>query len=261
VARILLLVVAFALSGCTAEHDASGQQFAPHTGDTLTVATAFLPAPGFWESRSTGFEARLAKALAGQLGVSRVSVVQVPFAQIVAGRLGGADLALSQLTPTRGRERVLDFTSPYVRAPPGVLALKRVGARDVAGLQKLHWVASRTSTLTPILDDTIRPNETPLVVDDRAEALRALRGHRAEALLLDLPVALALARDEPGRFRVVGQLRGSAGLAAALPDDSPNTEIVDSAIRRLEADGTIDRLVSRWLGESEQDVPLIRTEG
>jgi ABC-type amino acid transport substrate-binding protein len=99
------------------------------------------------------------------------------------------------------------------------------------------------------------------VVEDRAEALRALRTHRAEALLLDLPVALALARDEPARFRVIGQLRGSAGLAAALPDDSPNTEIVDSAIRRLEADGTIDRLVSRWLGESEQDVPLIRTEG
>jgi ABC-type amino acid transport substrate-binding protein len=45
-----------------------------------------------------------------------------------------------------------------------------------------------------------------------------------------------------------------------LPEGSPNHEIVDSAIHRLQADGTIDDLVSRWLGRDEQDVPLIRTE-
>jgi polar amino acid transport system substrate-binding protein len=87
-----------------------------------------------------------------------------------------------------------------------------------------------------------------------------LRAGRADALLLDLPVALGLARAEAGRFHVLGQLDGDEGLAAALPEGSPNREIVDSAIRALRADGTIDRLVSRWLGESIDDVPLILTE-
>jgi polar amino acid transport system substrate-binding protein len=259
--RVLVAAAALVCSGCTVEHDASGNAFVPHSRGTLTVATAYLPSSGFWESGRGGLEARLADALAHRLGLNGVSVVQVPFGRIVAGRLRGADLALSQLTPTERRERVLDFTTPYLSAPPAVLALRRVDVRDVAGLQKLRWAVSRTSALTPIVRSTIRPNEPPLVVADRTAALRVLRAGGADAVLLDLPVALGIERDEPATFRVVGQLPGAAGLAAALPNASPNTEIVDSAIRHLQADGTIERLVKRWLGQDEQDVPLIRTEG
>jgi polar amino acid transport system substrate-binding protein len=228
----------------------------------LTVATAFLPAPGFWEGRppTSGFEAGLARELAHRLGLKRVEVVQVPFAELVAGKLHGADLALSQITPTEERGRSADFTSPYLSAPPGILARRRVDAEDVHGLRGLHWVVSRSSTLTPIVTERIRPTRDPIEVEDRAAALEVLRSGRADALMLDLPVALGLARAEPGRFHVLGQLDGDQGLAAALPEGSRNLEIVDSAIRSLQADGTIDGLVRRWLGESEGDVPLIVTE-
>jgi polar amino acid transport system substrate-binding protein len=228
----------------------------------LKVATAFLPAPGFWEGRppTGGFEARLAAALAHKLGLQRVEVVQVPFAEIVGGKLGGADIALSQLTPTKERERSLDFTTPYLSAPPGVLARPGVKAADVHALQGLRWVVSRVSTLTPIVMDRIRPGRPPVVTEDRAQALKVLRAGRADALMLDLPVALGLARAEPARFHVLGQLDGTEGLAAALPDGSHNREIVDSAIRSLTADGTIDRLARRWLGPSQEHVRLILTE-
>ncbi|MFL5926978.1 MAG: transporter substrate-binding domain-containing protein [Gaiellaceae bacterium] len=253
-----------ALSACASEPTAAGSKFEPVRPGVLTVATAFLPAPGFWEGSppTSGFEARLADALARHLGLQRVDVVQVPFAEIVRGKLKGADLALSQLTPTKERERFVDFTTPYISASPAVLARRGVQASDVHDLRGLRWVVSRLSTLTPILNDRVRPDSTPIAVDDRAQALAVLRAGRATALLLDLPVALGLARREPGRFEVLGQLDGEQeGLAAALPDGSSNREVVDSAIRSLQADGTIDRLVSRWLGESEDNVPLILTEG
>jgi len=228
----------------------------------LTVATAFLPAPGFWKSRTSpaGFEAGLARALARHFGLARVKVVQVPFAQIVAGRLGGADIALSQLTPTRARERSVDFTTPYLEAPPGILAVRWVDAGDVHTLQGLRWVASRVSTLTPILIRRIRPSSAPYEVVDRAQALAVLRTGWADALLLDLPVALGIAHADPARYHVLGQLDGDNALAAALPNGSPNLEIADSTIRELQADGTIHRLASRWLGASENQVPLILTE-
>lgn len=184
----------------------------------------------------------------------------MPFASIIKGKLGGADLALSQLTPTEERERSVDFSTPYLTAPPGVLARIGVEAADTKELRELDWVVSRVSTLTPILMQRVRPLHPPIEVEDRAQALDVLRSGKAEALLLDLPVALGLAHDEGDRFHVLGQLDGGEDLAAALPNGSGNREIVDSAIRALEADGTIDRLVSRWLGESEEDVPLILTE-
>jgi polar amino acid transport system substrate-binding protein len=257
------LAAAALLSGCATRPTAAGSQFVSARPGVLTVATSFLPAPGFWEGRppTNGFEARLARALATKLGLQRVRVVQVPFADVTHGRLHGADLALSQVTPTRERERTADFTTPYLTAPPGVLALRTVEASDVYGLRTLRWVIARVSTLTPIVEHTIRPLSAPLVVEDRSKALEALRAGRADALLLDLPVALGLARSEPQRFHVLGQLSGGEELAAVLPHGSSNVEIVDSAIRSLEADGTIGRLTSRWLGTSFDNVPLILTEG
>ena len=255
-ARAVALVAA-----CGSDRNA-GSGFKPGKPRTLTVATAFVPAPGFWEGNppSSGFEAALAKELAGRLGLDAVVVKQVPFAALAGGDLGGADIALSQLTPTEKREQALDFTTAHLTAPPGVLAIAGARASDVEGLRSLRWVVSRSSTLTPIVEHEIRPINAPIEVEDRTEALKVLRAGRADALLLDLPVALGLARDDPAQLRVLGQLPGEGDLAAALPDGSSNHEIVDSAIHRLQADGTIDRLVKKWLGAEEQDVPLIRTE-
>jgi polar amino acid transport system substrate-binding protein len=257
----LLAAAALTVTACGGGGSAAGSSFHPVKPGVLTVATAFLPAPGFWQGRppTRGFEAGLAAALAHHLGLHRVRVVQVPFGQISHGKLGGADIALSQLTPTEERERWVDFTTAYLDAPPGVLARKGVEAGDVKSLRELRWVVSRLSTLTPIVLDRIRPSRPPVVVDDRSQALDVIRSGRADALLLDLPVALGLAHAE-WRFQVLGQLDGGEDLAGALPDGSPNREIVDSAIRALQADGTIDELVTRWLGKSEDDVPLILTE-
>jgi polar amino acid transport system substrate-binding protein len=264
--RTTLVAVALGLAlplvAACSDQGAAGSKFKPAQKGVLTVATAFLPAPGFWEGTppTKGFEAGLAAALAHRLGLERVRVVQVPFAKIIRGKLGGADLALSQLTPTKTRDKYEDFTTPYLTAPPGVLARVGVDASDVHGLKGLHWVISRTSTLTPILMSRIRPNGKPVVTVDRTQALKVLDAGKADALLLDLPVALGLARAEPQRFHVLGQLSGGEGLAAALPNGSSNGEIVDSEIRALTADGTIGKLTTRWLGKSVSDVPLILSE-
>jgi ABC-type amino acid transport substrate-binding protein len=265
VIRLLLAsaLASAALSGCAGPHGAAGTAFHPATPGVLTVATAVLPAPGFWQGTpptSGGIEAGLARALAARFGLASVKVIQVPFAQITAGHLHGADVAISQLTPTKARQNVLAFTTPYLTSPPGVLALANVNASDVKSLRELEWVVSTTSSLTPILDSQVRPIDPPVVTTDRTAALRVLRSGGAEALLLDLPVALGLAQADPLRLHVVAQPSGGEGLAVALPKGSPNEQIVDSAIRAFLADGVIDKLTSRWLGGNEDNVPLVRTE-
>ena len=116
------------------------------------MATEAVPSPGFWEQdgrdQYVGFEAGLADEIADEVGAARVRVVRVPFDDIVAGRLGSADLALSQATPTSEREESADFTSSYLEAPPGVLARAGIEARDAQGLQDLRWVVTDSSTLT-----------------------------------------------------------------------------------------------------------------
>jgi polar amino acid transport system substrate-binding protein len=114
------------------------------------------------------------------------------------------------------------------------------------------------STLTSVVEERVSPDRSPLRFETRVEVLEAVRSGRADATMLDLPVALAIARDEPSTFEVAGQLSGDESLAAALPDGSPNLEAVNAALRQIRADGTLDELAERWFGGSGDDVPLIR---
>lgn len=269
--RIVFLVAMLAVlsvaSGCGSSR--SNLELEPQRKGVLTVATADLDVPGFWEpvavpGRYGGFEGELAQLLADELGLERVDVVEVPFADIAAGDLGGADLALTQMTPTAARERNVDFTDPYLSAPPGVLVRRSVydegGPVDVARLQELRFVVTTTSTLSEVVADRIRPDADPLVVADRAAELAALDAGRADAVLLDLPVAQGLAERDPDRYGVLGQLTGDEGLAAVLSEGSDDVEAVDAAIRALRADRSIERLASRWLGGDPDSVPLVRSD-
>ena len=252
--------------GSAARTGATGK-FTPAHAGTLTVATAFFPAPGFWEGRpeapSGGFEWDLARSLAHRFGLSSVAVVSVPFSDLVSGHLGGADLALSEVTPTAERQKVLDFSTPYLVAPAGVVVRPGTSTPDLAALRQLRWVAVKGSTLAGIVHDQVRPAHDTIEVAGRVDALGAIDAGTAQAMLLDLPVGLALAKAQPARFKVAAQLSGAEGLAAALPDRSNNLEAVDSAIRAFLADGTIDRLSTRWLGAKlsagDERLPLIRT--
>src|SRR4051794_7304333 len=172
------VVLVLGLSGCAlGRNGAAGAKFVPRKAGVLTVATSFLPAPGFWfgPGAKRGFESGLALALAHKLGLEKVRVVQVPFAQVTSGRLGGADLGLSQVTPTAEREKTASFSTAYLEAPPGVLARRGINAIDLKGLRELRWVVGRVSTLTPIVTNVVRPSRAPIVVEDRTSEIEVLR--------------------------------------------------------------------------------------
>lgn len=242
--------------------------FTPRKPGTLIVATAQIPDPGFWygtaQHPTGGFEYELARALAARFGLAKIHVIEVPFTQLVAGNLSGADLALSDITVTKERSKHVSFSTPYLAAPPSILVRPGTEVADVHAAQSLHWAVQVGTTLQSALEETIRPSNAPLVLHHQREALHALRAGRVEAVMLDLPVALAYARESPQTYAVAAQLPSEDVLAAALPLGSENLEAVDSAMRAFSADGTIERLGREWLhtdvqeGQAEQ-VPALRT--
>ncbi len=264
----MVLVTLLVVAGCSSSDDASGD-FTPARAGVLTVATAEVPLDGFWdgtESHPTGgFEFELAKDLAHQFGLAKVRVVIVPFAQIVAGHLGGADMALSDVTATPERGEVLDFSDPYLAATPAVLVRAGQSVPDLHTAQGLTWSVGRTSTLRDFLENTIQPDHPARLSSSQHDTVSAVEGHQVDAGLLDLPVAAAVARDSHGVLAVAGQFDSNDDLSAALPQGSGNLDATSSAIRALIADGTIASLAEKWLGitldgTSADHVPLIRTD-
>lgn len=263
-----LLAVAAACGADGAEP--AGGRFDPVEPGVLTVATRPLPAEGLWEGTAAaptgGFEYELAVALADRLGLDGVRVVEVPFAALVAGDLGGADVALAQITPTKGRDEVLDFSAPYLAADGAALAPAGTDLRDLAGARDLRWAAQEASTNLRFLRDVVRPTEPARAAPDRGSVLALLDDGTVDAVLLDAPVAAVLAARSDGRLTVPARFDTGGTWAVALPPGSDDVEAVDSALRALLADGTVDELARRRLGtgtsggrRTDLDVPLIRT--
>ncbi len=260
-------LLALSAIGCANSDRGASGSFTPVTHGTLTVATALVPDPGFWTGTfahpTGGFEYELAEQLAARFGLAKVKLVEVPFHELVRGHLGGADLALSDITITEEREQHLDFSTSYLKAPPSILVRPGTEVADINAARALHWAVQHDTTLKTELESTIEPATPPLVFEHQRDVLHALQSGRVNAVMLDLPVALAYARESPRTYAVAAQLPSEAVLGAALPQGSGNTEAVDSAIRGLQSEGEIDRLAHRWLdlGIEEggaEDVPVLR---
>ncbi len=93
--------------------------------------------------------------------------------------------------------------------------------------------------------------------------LNALKQGEVDAIVQDMPLAVATADRSDGRLLAAAQLPSAETIAAALPRSSNNVEAVDSAIRAFMSDGTIDRLLQKWIGlsaaDAEKAIPLLRT--
>jgi polar amino acid transport system substrate-binding protein len=254
------------LGGCGSISGSAGS-FTPAHPDVLTVATAAVPSAGFWEgtpSRPTGgFEYELSRQLAKRFGLVSVRVRIVHFHRLVEGHLGGADLGIDLITPTEEREKQLEFSTPYLKAAPTVVVRSGTEVPDLASAQELRWGAVRSTTFVERIADSVDPEEPAVLFDGQREMLAALQAGRVEAVMFDLPLAVATANHSAGRLEAVAQLPEPEAIAVALPKGSPNRQAVDSAIRAFAADGTIERLLERWVGseaaEAESAIPLLHT--
>jgi polar amino acid transport system substrate-binding protein len=233
----------------------------------LTIVTADVPNPGFWEGApdhvTGGFEFELAKDLARRLGLSAVRIKLERFHRIVAGQLDGADLALDLITPTTEREQSLAFSSPYLDAPPTIVVRAGTSVPDLHTAQALRWGAVRATTFVGVIGSMIKPDGAVRIYDNNADMVAALERGELDAVLFDLPLAVATADRSRGRLRTAAQLPDSEIIAAALPKGSRNTQAVDSAFRAFIADGTIDHLLRVWVGpqaaDAEHSIPLLET--
>lgn len=266
---LVAVILAGALLGGCGDRTSSPSAgtFTPRVKGVLTVATSVIPTPGFWTGTpdhvTGGFEYELARDLAERFGLKAVRVRLIHFHRVVNGDLGGADIALDLITPTADREKVLDFSDPYLDAAPTIVVRAGTQVPDLLTARGLKWGAVRATTFVDIIDDLIDPTTPVTVYDSSAEMLSALEGGQVEAALLDLPFAVATARRSGGRLAAVAQLPQSETIAAALPKGSSNTDAVSSAMRAFTADGTITRLERVWIGaaaaNADKSIPLLRT--
>ena len=265
---VVSVVVAFlavtGLAGCG--NDDGGSTSPWVTADTLTVGTN-LPAPGFWNgddptSITGGYEYGIAQELARRLGLTKgVKVENVSFDALVAGQAKGFDIALSQVTITDDRRKVVDFSVPYFASDQGVLVNKGTAVPGLAAARNLQWGVQQSTTGQSFLDDVVKPTKETRVYGETTQAFTALQAGQIDAVLLDTAIVLEQAAQPGSPFEVAGQFATGEAYGAVLAKGSPNLAVVDQHLTAMRDDGTLSRLSAQYLtprfGADPTKVPYI----
>ena len=222
----------------------------PVRAGTLTVETT-LPAQGWWngttpQSIKSGYEYCLAANLANMAGLKSVTVKNVSFAQLVAGRTNTYDLALAEITITAERAKVVDFSKPYFESNIGVL-VKKGGGVTQANIKTKKCAAYAGTTSVPFIQNKLKcknvkiyPNSTTLY--------QGLLSGQVDADFLDTAIVLAEAKATGGKLEVAGQYKTGEKYGAIYPKGSANEKAFDQGIATMLGDGTTDQLSKDYLG-------------
>ena len=253
-------------SGASAAADcAAGKTIEP---DKLTIATGDPAFPPYVINDATpedgqGFEAAVAMAVARELGFTGAAVtwVRTPFDAAIAPGPKNFDFNLQQYGITPERAQVVDFSEGYYTAPQAVFGLAdspAASASTIADLKALKiGVAAGTTSITYV-EDTIQPDQDPLIFNDNAAAKTALESNQIDAVVSDLPTAIYITTVEIEGTKVFGQIEGSGtdewGLL--LAKDNPLTECVNLALQTLKDSGELDQITTTWMSDYTQ-APVI----
>jgi polar amino acid transport system substrate-binding protein len=241
--------------------------FKPITPDTLTVVTS-LPGPGFFVGSSSdptritgGYEYDLAKAMEQAFGLHKLVIRNENFDAITAGTVTKYDVALSQISITCDRAKVVKFSMPYFQSNQGVLI--NTGGPSITTLaeaKSVQWGVQTSTTAFDLLKNIVRPAKQPKVFQSLTDAYAALQAKQIDAVLIDTAINLGEAAQSGGKFQVVSQFAQSGGpdqYGAILPKDSTNTGAVNAVLKQLADAGQLAQLAKTDLTADPGTLPVI----
>ncbi|MBD0268309.1 MAG: basic amino acid ABC transporter substrate-binding protein [Cyanobacteria bacterium Co-bin8] len=231
---------------------------APTAGGVLRVGTepAFPPfesqGPG---GELEGFDIDLMRAIGEQADLE-VEFESLPFDGLIpALQSGSVDAAISAMTITEERAQTIAFSRPYFVA--GLAIAVQEGTADVAGLDDLEGKRIAVQIGTTGASKAAEISGAQITTFDSAPlALQELANGNVDAVINDAPVTLdAIASGNLQGLEVVGELLTEEYYGIALPQDSPNVEVINTALAELIANGTYAEIYQKWFDAEPPQLP------
>ena len=244
---------------------AAAANFKPVKADTLSVVTS-LPGPGFWEGSDSdptklksGYEYDIAKCMQSMFGLKNFSVRNVSFDAIVAGTVTNYDIALSQVSITPERAKVVSFSSQYFESQQGVLTKADKSITTLAEAKAANWGVQTATTAVTLLK-SIGVNN-PHSYTSLTDAYTALEAGQVDAVLIDTAINLGEAARSNGKFHVTAQFAQPGGpdkYGAILPKGSTNVAPVNAVFAALSTSGQLKALTTKDLTADPGTIPVIQ---
>ena len=218
------------------------------TEGTLTMATnAQFPPYEYYDGDDViGIDADIAKAIADKMGLE-LKIEDMEFDSIItAVSTGKADLGLAGMTVDPDRQKNVDFSDPYATgvqviivkedstiAKPDDLKGKKIGVQ-------LATTGDQYATDDYGKDSVVQYNKG-------SDAVMALTQGQVDAVIIDNEPAKSYVEANKG-LKILDTEYVTENYAACIAKDNTGlTKAVNKALAELKADGTLQKIVDKYI--------------
>lgn len=220
--------------------------------DVLTVCTdaPYPPMEFEQDGEFTGFDIELMRALADEMGLSGIEVVNSGFEPITSGvamETGQCDIAAASITITDDREENIDFTDGYFTADQSLLVADDSGASSLADFSGMS-LAVQTGTTGEMYAQENAPDDTEIVsFENPGDVFTALEAGNVQGVLQDIVPNADYALNNEGVSLVENYPTAEEyGFAVEEEGAEAIVEAVNEALSTLRDNGTYDEIYNEW---------------
>src|SRR5215210_2808761 len=182
-----------------------------------------------------------------------------PFNKSYAPGAKDFDFDINEITITKEREKVVDFSDGYFDNAQGVLVMKvspAADAKSVSDLRDLTIGAQVGTTALDFVNETVKPVEDPKVYDTTNDAKSALESGQIDVFVTDLVTTVYLRDFEIDGSTVIGQYPRNEQFGILLEQNNQLVGCVNEALTSMKEDGTLEKLMKEHL-QQYLDVPTL----
>lgn len=265
-------LASLALAACGSS-SGNGSASAPSGGpelvsaNTLTVCTHLSYKPFEFKDSSgnvIGFDMDLAQATAKQLGLPKVTIVDIDFASQTSGAVFAAkkcDMAMGAVTINDKRKKAVDFSTPYFSATQALLTKRSSGITDLASLKGKKIGVQTDTTGQEYAEKNKAANGYETVVfDDLPTQITGVQSGRVDAIINDNGPLLDFAKSNPD-FAVVKEFDTGEQYGFLFQKDNANAakikDAFNTALKKSIEDGSYKESYKKWFGSEPAVMPSV----
>lgn len=218
------------------------------TDGTLTMATnAYFPPYEYYDGQDViGIDADIAQAIADKLGL-KLKIEDMEFDSIItAVSTGKADLGLAGMTVTPDRQKNVDFSDSYATGIQSVIVKEDSTITKIDDLQGKK-IGVQLSTTGDIYATDDFGKDSVVQYNKGNDAVMALTQGQVDAVIIDNEPAKSFVEANKG-LKILDTKYATENYAACIAKDNTGlTKAVNKALAELKADGTLQKIVDKYI--------------
>ncbi|GAB6182014.1 basic amino acid ABC transporter substrate-binding protein [Desulfotomaculum defluvii] len=249
---LALLALALVVVGCAGKEEAKSP--AQEGGNKKLVAAAdatfapfeFADASG----KYVGFDLDLIDAIAKEMGY-QLEFQSMAFDGIIpALQSSQVDCAVTAMTITPERQKVVNFSEPYYKA--GQIVVVQASNNEVNSIVDLKGktIAVQSGTTGAMEAEKATDKGKVTYFTGADQALQELKNGAADAVIIDYPVAAYFIQQGNKEVKMVGDIMSSEEYGIAVPKDKEQIlDDINTGLKKIKENGKYAEIYKKWFGE------------